>query len=82
MTGIIDYGAGNLLSVANAVKFLGFDSLRVRSARCDSDNIVIIVGHLTKAIEPISCEDAVELKVLLGPVGPVFVMIGFVGEPE
>lgn len=29
MTGIIDYGAGNLLSVANAVKFLGFDSVLV-----------------------------------------------------
>ncbi len=43
--------------VGHAAEFLGFDSLRVRSARCDSDNIVIIVGHLTKAIEPISCED-------------------------
>lgn len=29
MTGIIDYGAGNLLSVANAVKYLGYDSILV-----------------------------------------------------
>lgn len=42
--------------IGHAAEFLGFDSLRVRSARCGSDNIVIIVGHLTTAIKSISCE--------------------------
>lgn len=42
--------------IGHAAEFLGFDSLRVRSARCGSDNIVIIVGHLTATIEPTSYE--------------------------
>lgn len=40
--------------IGHAAEFLGFDSLRVRSARCDADNMVIIVGHLATAIEPVS----------------------------
>ena len=42
--------------VGHAAEFLGFDSLKVRSARCASDNLVIVVGHLTNEIKPISCE--------------------------
>ncbi len=50
----LDYTACQ--EVGHAAEFLGFDSLKVRSARCDSDNMVIIVCHLTNAIEPASCE--------------------------
>ena len=37
-------------NVGHAAEFLGFDSLQVPSARCDADNMVIIVGHLASPI--------------------------------
>jgi RES domain-containing protein len=52
--GSLDYTACQ--EVGHAAEFLGFDSFKVRSARCDSDNMVIIVCHLTNAIEPASWE--------------------------
>lgn len=42
--------------IGHAAEFLGFDSLRVRSARCDANNLVIIVGQLTTTIKPVSFE--------------------------
>lgn len=40
--------------IGHAAEFLGFDSLRVRSARFDSDNVVVVVGHLKRPIERVS----------------------------
>lgn len=50
----LDYAACQ--EVGHAAEFLGFDSLKARSARCDYDNMVIIVCHLTNVIESTSCE--------------------------
>lgn len=42
--------------IGHAAEFLGFDALRVKSARSESDNMVIIVGHLIAPIVPLSKE--------------------------
>jgi len=42
MTGIIDYGAGNLLSVANAVRSLGVDS-KIVAAPADFDGVTRLI---------------------------------------
>lgn len=45
MIGIIDYGAGNLLSVKNALNYLGFESKYIRSAdEFDSIEKLILPG--------------------------------------
>ena len=50
----LDYTACQ--DVGHAAEFLGFDSLKVRSVRCEADNMVIIVGHLTESIERVTSD--------------------------
>lgn len=40
--------------VGHAAEFLGFDSIMVKSARCEAENLILIVGHLAKEITPTS----------------------------
>lgn len=42
--------------IGHAIEFLGFDSFIVKSARCRSENLVIILGNLLAKIDSVSFE--------------------------
>ena len=43
-------------AIGHAIEFLGFDSFVVKSARCESENLIIIVGNLVADIVSLSFE--------------------------